>query len=100
MNKLQKVMLMCLVAFVLLLACIKLVPVNVNEGFVEYIVKPGDTIWGIASEHYHLTNTGMCFEEYQYNLRKINKHLHNKAGGLRYLQPGDRVIVPIWTVAK
>ena len=104
MNKFLNVMLAGLVALVVLLVCAGMAPVKVNESYGEYIAKPGDTMWGIADAHYHLTNTGMCFAEYEYNLRHMNEHLQPAIGrglpGSRSLQPGDKVKVPVWTVRK
>lgn len=62
---------------------------------IEYTVKSGDTLWEIADKHYKLTNTGMCFDEYVYNLRKDNEELQSNK---RVLQPGDKVKVPVWKV--
>lgn len=66
-----------------------------EKSVIEYTVKSGDTLWEIADKHYQLTNTGMCFDEYVYNLRKENENLQSSK---RVLQPGDKVRVPVWKV--
>ena len=47
-----------------------------------------------------LTNTGMSFAEYEYNLRHMNEQVQPALGagmnGARIMQPGDKVRVPVW----
>lgn len=66
-----------------------------EKSVIEYTVKSGETLWEIADKHYHMTNTGMSFAEYEFNVRKDNKNLQSDK---RVLQPGDKVRVPVWKV--
>ena len=66
-----------------------------DKSYVMYTAKSGETLWEIADRHYELTNTGMSFNEYEFNLRQENQNLQNKH---RVLQPGDTVRVPVWRI--
>lgn len=100
MSKFFKVMTMAFVLLAVMVVCEGMMAMKVDESYIEHKVECGETMWGIASEYYHLTDTGMCFEEYLWNLRQINNKLQpaNGAGlpGTRMLQPGDVVKVPVW----
>ena len=100
MSKTFKVMAMAVVALVVLVVCLGMMPMKVEESYIEHVARPGDTMWGIANAYYPLTTTGMCFAEYEYNLRHMNTNLQPALGaglnGSRVLQPGDVVRVPVW----
>lgn len=100
MEKFLKVMAMAFVGLVVLVICLGMKPMKVKESHIEHVAKPGDTMWGIAKAYHPLTNTGMSFAEYEYNLRYMNEHVQPALGagvnGARIMQPGDKVKVPVW----
>lgn len=100
MKKFFKVMAMAVAALVVLIVCSGMYPMKVKESYIEHVARPGDTMWGIANAYYPLTNTGMSFAEYEYNLRHVNEHVQPALGagvnGARIMQPGDKVKVPVW----
>lgn len=100
MDKFLKVMAAAVVGLVVLVICLGMKPMKVSESYIEHVAKPGDTMWGIANAYYPLTNTGMSFAEYEYNLRHMNEHVQPALGagynGARIMQPGDKVKVPVW----
>lgn len=104
MEKFVKVMAAAVVALVVLIVCTGMYPVKVQETYIIHIAKSGDTMWGIANAYYPLTDTGMCFAEYEYNLRHMNEDVQPALGagynGARVMQPGDKVKVPVWTRVK
>lgn len=100
MDKFLKAMAVAVVGLVVLIICSGMTPLKVQESYIEHIAKPGDTMWGIANAYYPLTNTGMCFAEYEYNLRHMNENIQPALGagvnGAKIMQPGDKVKVPVW----
>ena len=104
MEKFLKVMAMAVAALVVLVVCLGMMPMKVEESYIEHVAKPGDPMWGIAKAYYPLTNTGMSFAEYEYNLRYMNEHVQPALGagcnGARVMQPGDKVMVPVWRRAE
>lgn len=100
MKKSLKVMAMVGVGLAVLVACVGMYPMKVKESYIEHVARPGETMWGIANAYYPLTNTGMSFAEYEYNLRYMNEHVQPALGagvnGARIMQPGDKVKVPVW----
>ena len=64
------------------------------EQIISYTVKPGDTLNGIAADHYKLNEPGlMSLDDYAMQVRMRNRNLHNLQ---RKLQIGDTVEVPVW----
>lgn len=100
MSRYLKVMAAAVMGVVVLVVCSGMYPLKVKESYIEHIAKPGETMWGIANAYYPLTNTGMSFAEYEYNLRHMNTNIQAALGagynGARLMQPGDKVKVPVW----
>lgn len=62
---------------------------------ILYEVQPGDTLNGIAAEHFKYNKPGlMSLDDYQMHIRVTNNKLHNLE---RQLQIGDMVKVPVYT---
>lgn len=54
---------------------------------VEYVmVGRGDTMDGIAGDFYERDRRGVCWDEFRYEIWKLNDKLRKNG---RYLQPGD-----------
>ena len=105
MGKIFKVMAMAVVGLVVLVCCCGLKPMAVErKADIIHIAKRGDTMWGIANAYYPLTNTGMSFSEYEYELRHMNENIQPALGagvnGARVMQPGDKVRVPVWKIKE
>lgn len=67
-----------------------------NAVLVEetYIVRPGDTIWGIAEEFYAKnTGTRRYILEYKEGIYENNPWLVERKG---LLQPGDQLVLTYW----
>ena len=61
---------------------------------ITYIARPGDTLNGIAAQHYKLNKPGLMSEDdYALQVRVTNNKLHNLD---RKLQIGDEVKVPVF----
>ena len=71
-----------------------------NAVLVEevYVVKPGDTIWGIAEE-YCAKNTGTrrYILEYKSGIEELNPWLLDRKGEI---YPGDEIKVTYWVKEK
>ena len=67
-----------------------------NAVLVEetYVVRPGDTLWGIAEE-YVAKNTGTrrYILEYKAGMEELNPWLLDRKGAI---YPGDRITVTYW----
>lgn len=67
-----------------------------NAVLVEevYIVRPGDTIWGIAEEYVKKnTGTGRYILEYKSGMEELNPWLLDRDG---MIYPGDEIKVTYW----
>lgn len=58
----------------------------VPSGYIEVYVKTGDTVWQIASEHLpkHM------------DIRTMTKKIEEASGTDGYIQPGQKLRVPMW----
>lgn len=63
-----------------------------TKTFTE-VVHRGDTVDEILLEHFNAENEGVIFEEFKYNILHLekNKHLLNKNGYLKSLEPGTSI---------
>lgn len=57
------------------------------KSFTE-TVRSNDTLWGICEQYYNADNERVCFEEFVYNQKQLNKRLLENG---RALQPGDKL---------